>query len=81
MLAAGLEGIENNYELLEFENKNEKLPSNLWEAILITENSELVHKALGDYVFNSFIENKKIEWELYNTKVTKYELDRYMPIL
>ena len=87
MLAAGLEGIENNYDLLdskEFELKNkdnQKLPSNLWEAILITENSELVHNALGDYVFKSFIENKKIEWELYNTKVTKYELDRYMPIL
>ena len=81
MLAAGLEGIEKNYELIESNNKNEKLPSNLWEAILITENSELVHKALGEYVFNSFIENKKIEWELYNTKVTKYELDRYMPIL
>ena len=44
-------------QLTKFENKNEKLPSNLWEAILITENSELVHKALGDYVFNSFIEN------------------------
>ena len=49
MLAAGLEGIENNYELLEFENKNEKLPSNLWEAILITENSEFIFTMV--YVF------------------------------
>ena len=59
----------------------EKLPSNLWEAILITENSELVYNDLGGYVFKSFIENKKIELELYNTKVTKYELDRYLSVL
>jgi len=38
--------------------------------------SELVRKALGDHVFNAFIENKKIEWNQYRIHVSKYELDR-----
>ena len=95
MLAAGLEGIDNEYELADpietniFEmsskEKEEKgigsLPINLWDAISLTENSKLVRKALGDHVFDSFIKNKKIEWDQYRTQVTEYELKRYLPIL
>ncbi len=95
MLAAGLEGIEKRFELpppaeanvfdmTEAERRErgiEPLPGSLWEAIQITEQSELVRKALGDHVFQSFIENKKIEWEQYRSQVTDYELDRYLPIL
>ena len=57
------------------------LPSNLLEAITITEKSELVRKALGDHVFDAFITNKKIEWDYYRTQVTNYEIRRYLPIL
>jgi glutamine synthetase len=53
----------------------------LWEAIQVTEQSELVRNALGDHVFHSFIKNKKIEWERYRSQVTDYERDRYLPIL
>ena len=95
MLAAGLEGIEKGYELpvpveenvfemAEDERQRrgiETLPGNLFEAILITEDSKLVRKALGDHAFYSFIKNKKIEWDLYSTQVTDYELKRYLPIL
>jgi glutamine synthetase len=95
MLAAGLEGIEKGYELPEPVEENvfemaederqrrgiETLPGNLFEAIRITEDSELVRKALGDHLFYSFIKNKKIEWDLYSTQVTDYELKRYLPIL
>ena len=95
MLAAGLEGIENQYELPppvesnvddmkdeERESKGiESLPGNLWEAIRISEQSELVRKALGENVFRSFMENKKIEWDRYRSQVTDYEIDRYLPIL
>jgi len=59
----------------------ETLPGNLFEAIQLTEGSELVRKALGDHVFYTFIKNKKIEWDLYRTQVTDYELKRYLPIL
>ncbi len=95
MLAAGLEGIEKEYELPEpieenvYEMSEEErerrgigtLPGSLWEAIQLTEKSELVRKALGDHVFYKFIENKKIEWNNYRAQVTDYEIKRYLPIL
>ncbi|UCB42291.1 MAG: type I glutamate--ammonia ligase [Dehalococcoidales bacterium] len=95
MLAAGLEGIEkgyippepveeNIYEMNEAERKERgigTLPASLWEAITLTERSELVRKALGDHVFDAFITNKKIEWDMYRTQVTDYEIQRYLPTL
>jgi len=95
MLAAGLEGIEKKYELPDpieenvyemSEDERKKrgittLPASLWEAIQLTEESEVVRKALGDHVFNAFIANKKIEWDRYCTQVTGYEIEKYLPIL
>ena len=95
MLAAGLEGIEKNYEvpppvkenvyeMTEEERQRrgiEALPASLWEAIQFTEKSKLVRKALGDHVFHAFINNKKIEWNQYRTQVTGYEINKYLPIL
>jgi len=95
MLAAGLTGIEkeyevpepvqeNVYEMTEEERKRRgvgTLPASLWEAIRLTEESEVVHKALGDHIFNAFIKNKKIECDQYRIQVTDYELKRYLPIL
>lgn len=95
MLAAGLEGVEKNYplpepieenvyEMSEAERKKRKidtLPGNLHDALLLTEKSDLVRRTLGDHVFNSFIENKKIEWDNYRKYVTDYELKKYLPIL
>ena len=94
MLAAGLDGIEtrcdipdpieeNVYEMSEAEREKRNigsLPGNLWDAVQLTAKSELVRKALGDHVFNSFVENKKIEWRLYQSQVTEYELKKYLPI-
>jgi glutamine synthetase len=95
MLAAGLDGIKKKIELppptesnvhqmsvAERAERNiESLPGSLWEAISITEKSELVRNALGDSVFDSFIENKKIEWERYRSHVSDYEIARYLPAL
>lgn len=95
MLAAGLEGIKNKYPLMEpiemnlyemsqkerNELKIESLPADLNEAIKLAEKSELLKECLGDHVFTKFIENKKIEWDNYRTKVTDYELERYFSIL
>jgi glutamine synthetase len=95
MLAAGLEGIEKKYEVPDpiEENVYEMsgaervqrgigtLPASLQEAIMLTEKSELVRRALGDHVFNAFIQNKKIEWDQYRTQVTEYELKKYLPVL
>jgi glutamine synthetase len=95
MLAAGLEGIEKKYDIPEpieenvFEMTEEErkkrgittLPGSLYEAITLTEQSEVVRKALGDHVFSSFIANKKVEWDRYRTHITDFEIKRYLPIL
>jgi len=95
MLAAGLEGIEKNYPIpdpveenvyeMSPEERERKgiitLPGSLIEATHLAEKSELVREALGEHVFNAFITNKKIEWDLYRAQVTDYELERYLPIL
>ncbi len=95
MLAAGLEGIEKEYECptpvernvyeMTPEERKElgigQLPGDLWEAIEIAESSELLKRTLGDHVFEKFIANKKIEWQEYRAQVTEYELDKYLPIL
>jgi len=95
MLAAGLDGIEKKYKVPDPIEENvyemtaeerakrgiSTLPGSLAEAVQLAEKSELVRKALGDHVFNSFIENKKKEWDNYRTQVTEYELNRYLPLL
>ena len=95
MLAAGLKGIEEGYELPEpveediFEMSEkareehgiESLPGNLYDAIKNTERSELVKEALGNHIFNKFIANKKIEWDQYRTHVSQFELNKYLPLL
>ena len=95
MLAAGLEGMEKKYNLVEPANDNiytmteeergrakiESLPEDLLEAIKLTEKSELVRKALGEELFHFFIRNKKLEWDEYKAQVTQYEIDKYLPIL
>jgi len=95
MLAAGLKGIEQGYELPEpieediFKMSDAQLadrgiaslPGSLGEAVAETEGSELVREALGDHIFEKFIANKKIEWADYRAHVSEYELEKYLPIL
>jgi glutamine synthetase len=95
LLAAGLEGIEQEYELPPSVEPNiykmqadereaiglGALPNNLWEAIRLTEESELVHRTLGDHVFDRFITNKKNEWYRYREQVTSFEIEEYFSIL
>ncbi|MDD5355515.1 MAG: glutamine synthetase family protein [Candidatus Omnitrophica bacterium] len=92
MLHSGLEGIEKGYKIPEPMDLNlyhltaaerkkkgiETLPDSLGHAISITENSELVKKALGDHIFSRFVELKKKEWDNYRIQVTQYELDKYL---
>ncbi|MEN6466636.1 MAG: glutamine synthetase, partial [Syntrophaceae bacterium] len=47
----------------------------------LVENSQLVREALGDHIFNKFVENKKIEWDRYRVHVSEYELEKYLPIM
>jgi len=95
MLAAGLEGIEREYSLPPPTERNvfgmtdaerlesgiETLPGSLNEAIEAAQESELLHRCLGDHLFESFLRNKRIEWAGYSSHVSDYELRRYLPIL
>jgi len=95
MLAAGLAGIEqktvppdpveeNVYKMSEEERLKRRirqLPGSLLEAIQLTEKSQMVREALGDHVFEHFIENKKVEWDRYRIQITSYEIDKYLPLL
>ncbi len=95
MLAAGLEGIEREYPLpdpvaanvfaMSVEERRSRgigmLPGSLNEAIAQAEHSDLLRRALGDHVFDSFITNKQIEWEGFRRHITDYERERYLPIL
>ena len=95
MLAAGLKGIKEGYKLPDEATNNiyemteeqrrkagiSQLPENLYEAIKIMEKSKLVKEALGEHVFEYFLDNKKAEWDKYRTQVTSFELDNYLPIL
>ena len=93
MLAAGLKGIEEDYELppeteddvwrLTSSERHamgiEPLPTSLHEAIRVMERSELVADTLGEHVFDFFLRNKRAEWEDYRGEITRFELERYLP--
>jgi glutamine synthetase len=80
ILAAGLKGIEEKYELQTTDGP-EVLPTNLEEAIVAMESSSLVREALGEDVFEYVLRNKRAEWADYRRQVSAYELNRYLPLL
>ena len=95
VLAAGLEGIEkkleltsaaegNVFSLSDAERKRRgiiQLPASLGEAIALAEGSALLRRALGDHVYRSFLENKKIEYDRFRRALTDYELKTSLPLL
>jgi glutamine synthetase len=95
MLAAGLKGIEEGYELpREVEDDIwsltdrerralgiKPLPNSLAEAIRAMEDSELVAETLGEHVFDFFLRNKRVEWQDYRRQVTPFELNKLLPVL
>jgi glutamine synthetase len=95
MLAAGLKGIDDGYELpdevtddVDAMSEDERaargivaLPEDLSDAVQEMERSELVAEALGEHVFDEFLRNKRLEWEEYRSYVSPFELERYLPQL
>ncbi len=91
-LAAGLDGIKRNLKPTApvdnniYEMSNEELakagisslPANLYEAVLLLEQSELAKKTLGDHLFNTYIRAKKGEWQEYIMQVHPWEIDSYL---
>jgi glutamine synthetase len=95
LLHAGLEGIEQGYELpapmetnlyhLTAEQRAERgivgLPETLGEAVTELSKSDLARKALGDHVFDRYVELKRKEWDEYRVQLTQWEMDRYLAVL
>jgi len=95
MLAAGLKGVREGYELpaeadanlfeLDDQALNKlgigQLPQSLAEALHAMEKSELVREALGEHIFEWFLRNKHREWMDYKTHVSQFEIDRYLGTL
>jgi glutamine synthetase len=83
ILAAGLAGIEQGYELGEEQSigSAERLPTTLAEALDAMQASALVKDTLGEHVFEWFLRNKRREWQRYEHHVSRFELENYLPVL
>jgi glutamine synthetase len=92
ILAAGMRGIEEGYELPPETTANlfemtdserlamgvEPLPRSLSEALDVMEESKLARDTLGEHVFEWFLRNKRAEWAEFQSRVTAFELERYL---
>jgi len=94
MLAAGLDGIKrdleppppvsrNVYEMTDRERRElgiASLPATLEEALDELEKDEVIREALGQHIFEYFVNAKRIEAEVYRTEVHQWELDQYLAV-
>ena len=92
MIAAGLDGTEEKADPGPPVNKNifamshrerrrlrvDELPTNLSEAIAAMRKDPLIREALGDHIYQHFVEAKTKAWEDYNTTVHPWEVERYL---
>jgi glutamine synthetase len=91
MLAAGLEGIEKNMQppppaeedLYHVDGTRaglETLPGDLGHAIEALREDEVIQDALGQHVYERYVEAKMQEWNEYKLYVSQWELDRYLTL-
>ena len=92
ILKAGLEGIrhkidlpspvnENIYEMTREEREAvgvEDLPSTLYTALKALREDEVIRDALGPHIYRQFNSNKSVEWDMYRSQVSEWELNQYL---
>ncbi|MBR5825786.1 MAG: type I glutamate--ammonia ligase [Clostridia bacterium] len=92
VLQAGLDGVEkamtppppkdsNIFDLTPAERKAadiHSLPKNLREAIKFFRDSEFAKQAIGEHVHSKYVEAKFEEWNEYTTRVSQWEIDKYL---
>ncbi len=92
MIAAGLDGLEKHLPLADPVEESlfemdaatiaargiRELPGTLGEALDELERDEVIVEALGDHVLQHFVEAKRAEWDEYRTRVSEWELGRYL---
>ncbi|MFT4262318.1 MAG: glutamine synthetase family protein [Nocardioides sp.] len=95
ILAAGMKGIEEGYDLppeaeddvwsLSAPERHslgiDPLPKGLDEAIALAEGSELLAETLGEHVFDFVLRNKRAEWEEYRSQVSPWERRHLLSVL
>ena len=92
MIAAGLDGVEKGMTLAApveeslfemdaariAEKGIKELPGTLGEALDELEKDSVIRDALGDHIFNHYVDAKRAEWDEYRTQVSDWEVDRYL---
>jgi glutamine synthetase len=92
MLSSGLDGVKNkldapasvNVDIFEMTLAEKEaagidsLPGTLEEAILALKQSPIAKEALGEHIFEKYIEGKTQEWDSYRTWVTDWETKTYI---
>ncbi len=93
-LAAGLDGIkrgltppaevnENIYELTDRQRRMKKiglLPTSLNEALAALRADKLMCAVLGEHALTQYLAGKDAEWKSYCTRVSSWEIERYITI-
>ena len=91
-LAAGLDGIEKGMtpppevtenifamdEATRLAHGIDSLPGSLEEAIRELKADALMRETLGEHVFTQYVAGKEREWDEYRTRVSSWEIAKYM---
>ncbi|MED4402518.1 type I glutamate--ammonia ligase [Metabacillus fastidiosus] len=92
LLASGLDGIKNNltppdavdrniYVMTKeerIENGITDLPETLAQALENLKTDEILINALGQHLYEHFLEAKEIEWDMFRKQVHEWEREQYM---
>src|SRR5207245_10899165 len=54
------------------------LPRDLHEALDYLEKDPIVREALGDHIYERYLDAKREEWQEYIGQVSEWELNRYL---
>lgn len=92
ILAAILDGVENKiepplqieeniYQMTKKERKRAKidsLPASLEEAMELLDKNDIIKDALGEHIYNEFVNTKEKECDTFRTYVTPLEVEMYL---
>jgi glutamine synthetase len=57
-----------------------ELPGNLFQALSFLEKDDVIQNALGEHIYNHFLQLKRGEWLRYSTQVTDWDLKEYYDV-
>ncbi len=92
MIAAGMDGLERKLDPGPPVNKNiftmshrekrrlriDELPGDLREAVRAMKKDPLIREALGEHIYEHFVEAKLASWQEYSSAVHPWEIERYL---